>query len=162
MQLEDVALHFNLKTQEAIDRIQNIQEMGRLTGICFMSVILANLVSLFVYVTACIRSLVVLGAFQLRTMSAVGVFSEGAMTVYNVHLHTIIDVFFPQFSGVMDDRGKFIYISEEELKNVAKFIRQRGRISITELAESSNTLIKLQKEKEKPKEPSSNLVDVSA
>lgn len=47
-------------------------------------------------------------------------------------------------SGVIDDRGKFIYISEEELSAVAKFIRQRGRISITELAESSNNLINLQ------------------
>jgi len=47
-------------------------------------------------------------------------------------------------SGVMDDRGKFIYIKEEELAAVAKFIRQRGRISITELAESSNNLINLQ------------------
>ena len=48
----------------------------------------------------------------------------------------------------MDDRGKFIYISEEELKAVAKFIKQRGRISIADLAESSNSLIKIQ-EKEK-------------
>lgn len=44
-------------------------------------------------------------------------------------------------SGVIDDRGKFIYISPDELKSVAKFIRQRGRISITELAEHSNKLI---------------------
>ncbi|XP_065683817.1 DDRGK domain-containing protein 1 isoform X1 [Hydra vulgaris] len=74
--LEDVASHFGLKTQEVIDRLENLQEMGRITG-------------------------------------------------------------------VMDDRGKFVYISEEELKNFAKFIKQRGRISIAELAESSNSLIKL-------------------
>ncbi|XP_068208581.1 DDRGK domain-containing protein 1-like [Palaemon carinicauda] len=30
-------------------------------------------------------------------------------------------------TGVIDDRGKFIYISQEELEGVAKFIRQRGR-----------------------------------
>uniref|UniRef100_A0A182PH48 DDRGK domain-containing protein 1 n=1 Tax=Anopheles epiroticus TaxID=199890 RepID=A0A182PH48_9DIPT len=48
-----------------------------------------------------------------------------------------------RITGVIDDRGKFIYISEEELKSVAKFIRQRGRISITELAENSNQLINL-------------------
>lgn len=47
----------------------------------------------------------------------------------------------------MDDRGKFIYISEEELDNFARFIKQQGRISITDLAESSNTLIELQGEK---------------
>uniref|UniRef100_A0A182NSN8 DDRGK domain-containing protein 1 n=1 Tax=Anopheles dirus TaxID=7168 RepID=A0A182NSN8_9DIPT len=48
-----------------------------------------------------------------------------------------------RITGVIDDRGKFIYISEEELKSVAKFIKQRGRISITELAENSNQLIHL-------------------
>ncbi|XP_035892997.1 DDRGK domain-containing protein 1 [Anopheles stephensi] len=48
-----------------------------------------------------------------------------------------------RITGVIDDRGKFIYVSEEELKSVAKFIKQRGRISITELAENSNQLINL-------------------
>lgn len=47
-------------------------------------------------------------------------------------------------SGVMDDRGKYIYISQEELQAFAKFIKQRGRVSLTELAEGSNKLINLQ------------------
>lgn len=46
-------------------------------------------------------------------------------------------------SGVIDDRGKFIYIPRAELEAVAKFIKQRGRVSISELAESSNKLINL-------------------
>ena len=82
-------------------------------------------------------------------------------------------------SGVMDDRGKFIYISQvsiiksqisyvnwacftlstsnvffrkhinsnqyfqEEMESIAKFIKQRGRVSIAELAENSNKLISL-------------------
>nr|XP_022906766.1 DDRGK domain-containing protein 1 [Onthophagus taurus] len=46
-------------------------------------------------------------------------------------------------TGVIDDRGKFIYVSQEEMDAVAKFIRQRGRVSITELAENSNQLINL-------------------
>ncbi|XP_050677935.1 DDRGK domain-containing protein 1 [Leptidea sinapis] len=46
-------------------------------------------------------------------------------------------------TGVIDDRGKFIYIAQSELEAVAKFIKQRGRVSITELAESSNQLINL-------------------
>ena len=46
-------------------------------------------------------------------------------------------------TGVLDDRGKFIYITQEEYEAVAKFIRQRGRVSRTELAESSNQLINL-------------------
>lgn len=74
--LEDLACEFKLKTQEVIDRINQVQEMGLLTG-------------------------------------------------------------------VMDDRGKFIYITEEELLKVKKFIEQRGRISIVELAKSSNELISL-------------------
>lgn len=48
--------------------------------------------------------------------------------------------------GVIDDRGKFIYIEKEELEAVAKFIKQRGRVSITELMESSVNLINLHKE----------------
>lgn len=46
-------------------------------------------------------------------------------------------------AGVVDDRGKFIYISTDELEAVAKFVKQRGRVSIVELAESSNQLINL-------------------
>jgi len=34
-------------------------------------------------------------------------------------------------SGVIDDRGKFIYIPESELEAVATFIRRRGRVSLT-------------------------------
>lgn len=46
-------------------------------------------------------------------------------------------------TGVIDDRGKFIHVSVQEMEAVAKFIRQRGRVSITELAENSNMLINL-------------------
>lgn len=45
--------------------------------------------------------------------------------------------------GVIDDRGKFIYITRKELEEVAHFIRQRGRVSISELVDSSNSLINL-------------------
>lgn len=74
--LEDLAAHFGLKTASVVERIQDLQANGNLTG-------------------------------------------------------------------VIDDRGKFIYISEEELRAVAKFLRQRGRVSITELVENSNNLINL-------------------
>lgn len=49
-----------------------------------------------------------------------------------------------ELSGVVDDRGKFIYISDQELQAVADFIKQRGRVSIAELVSSSNRLINLQ------------------
>lgn len=52
-----------------------------------------------------------------------------------------------QIEGVIDDRGKFIYITSEELNSVAKFIRQNGRVSITDLVENSNRLIQLQNKK---------------
>ncbi|KAM0730661.1 DDRGK domain-containing protein 1 [Formica fusca] len=74
--LEDLAAHFGLKTASVVERIQELQANGNLTG-------------------------------------------------------------------VIDDRGKFIYISKDELQSVAKFVQQRGRISITELAENSNNLINL-------------------
>ncbi|GFS61236.1 DDRGK domain-containing protein 1 [Nephila pilipes] len=45
--------------------------------------------------------------------------------------------------GVIDDRGKFIYITKDELESVAQFIRQRGRVSIAELVDCSNSLINL-------------------
>ncbi|XP_072304070.1 DDRGK domain-containing protein 1-like [Eucyclogobius newberryi] len=46
-------------------------------------------------------------------------------------------------TGVIDDRGKFISITPEELESVAQFIRQRGRVSISELAQASNRLLRL-------------------
>jgi len=49
-----------------------------------------------------------------------------------------------KLTGVVDDRGKFIFISQEELEAVGKFITQRGRVSISELAENSNRLISLE------------------
>ena len=50
-------------------------------------------------------------------------------------------------SGVTDDRGKFIYVSKDELQAVqavAKFIGRKGRVRIAALAQESNTLIDLQ------------------
>ncbi|XP_038064950.1 DDRGK domain-containing protein 1-like [Patiria miniata] len=77
--LEDLGGEFNMKTQEAIHRVQDLQDQGLLTG-------------------------------------------------------------------VIDDRGKFIFISQEELEGVAKFMQQRGRVSISDLAEASNTLVFLNTE----------------
>jgi Skp family chaperone for outer membrane proteins len=69
--------------------------------------------------------------FKLKTQVAIdriqSLLEEGALT------------------GVIDDRGKFIYISQSELNAVASFIKQRGRVSLTELAEHSNNLIVLDK-----------------
>jgi hypothetical protein len=48
-----------------------------------------------------------------------------------------------RLTGVLDDRGKFIFISRSELDAVAAFIKKKGRISISELAKASNKLIDL-------------------
>lgn len=74
--LEDLAAHFNMKTQAVIDRIKDLQKDDILTG-------------------------------------------------------------------VIDDRGKFIYISQEEMEAVVKFIKQRGRVSIADIRENSDKLINL-------------------
>eukprot|EP00262_Sarcandra_glabra_P020389 TRINITY_DN8093_c0_g1_i1.p1 TRINITY_DN8093_c0_g1~~TRINITY_DN8093_c0_g1_i1.p1 ORF type:complete len:295 (-),score=74.53 TRINITY_DN8093_c0_g1_i1:57-941(-) len=47
-------------------------------------------------------------------------------------------------SGVMDDRGKYIYISSEEMKAVADYINRKGRVSISHLARMSNQFIDLE------------------
>ena len=53
------------------------------------------------------------------------------------------DVDFARSPGVIDDRGKFIYIPTSELEAVAAFIRRRGRVSLADLVENSNSLISL-------------------
>lgn len=52
--------------------------------------------------------------------------------------------FIGRLSGVMDDRGKYIYISKEEMQAVADFIKRQGRVSISHLASKSNQFIDLE------------------
>ncbi|XP_060768174.1 DDRGK domain-containing protein 1 isoform X3 [Neoarius graeffei] len=67
--------------------------------------------------------------FEMRTQDAItrlqDLIAEGSIT------------------GVIDDRGKFIFITPEEMNAVAQFIKQRGRVSISELVQASNMLINL-------------------
>lgn len=44
----------------------------------------------------------------------------------------------------MDDRGKYIYISLEEMQAVADYIKRQGRVSISHLASQSNQFIDLE------------------
>jgi len=48
-----------------------------------------------------------------------------------------------RLSGVVDERGKFIYITVEEMNAVAKFIQKKGRVTIEDIARESNRLINL-------------------
>eukprot|EP00262_Sarcandra_glabra_P020390 TRINITY_DN8093_c0_g1_i2.p1 TRINITY_DN8093_c0_g1~~TRINITY_DN8093_c0_g1_i2.p1 ORF type:complete len:306 (-),score=72.21 TRINITY_DN8093_c0_g1_i2:57-974(-) len=49
-----------------------------------------------------------------------------------------------RLSGVMDGRGKYIYISSEEMKAVADYIKRQGRVSVSHLASNSNQFIDLE------------------
>ncbi|EFC38074.1 predicted protein [Naegleria gruberi] len=60
-----------------------------------------------------------------------------------------------KITGLLDDRGKFIYISKEEIEKVKQFILQEGRISISDLRNESNKLINL-----KPKEEDVNIEEI--
>lgn len=53
--------------------------------------------------------------------------------------------------GIIDDRGKFICITQDEHNSVAKFIRQRGRVTVDELVVNSNKLINLKQNEVKAK-----------
>jgi len=66
-----------------------------------------------------------------------------------------------KLSGIIDDRGKFIYITEDEFKAVMNFIKKRGRISRTDLVIECNRLIKMnpsEEDKAKLKKEESSLL----
>ncbi|KRZ79882.1 PI-PLC X domain-containing protein 3 [Trichinella papuae] len=46
-------------------------------------------------------------------------------------------------TGVIDDRGKFIFVTEDEMKAIVTFIKQRGRVSVDDLVDYSNKLINM-------------------
>jgi Mn-dependent DtxR family transcriptional regulator len=48
-----------------------------------------------------------------------------------------------KMSGLVDDRGKYISVTREEMEKVAKFITRKGRVSIEDVARESNKLINL-------------------
>jgi hypothetical protein len=46
-----------------------------------------------------------------------------------------------RLSGVLDDRGKFIAVEEDELEQVRSFVVRKGRVRVSELASASNRLV---------------------
>ncbi|XP_063682813.1 DDRGK domain-containing protein 1-like [Bolinopsis microptera] len=83
----------------------------------------------------------------LKTKKVVQLDDLGAH--FNLKIHEVVERLESlqedgTINGVIDDRGKFIYISEEEMKSVVKFIQQNGRVSITDIAAASNRLINLE------------------
>jgi hypothetical protein len=65
-----------------------------------------------------------------------------------------------RITGIMDDRGKFIYISKEEMAAVADFIRNKGRIAIAELASKSARFIDVEGKSIVPLDPGGAVADL--
>merc|ERR1711988_903858 len=73
---------------------------------------------------------------------------EDLSTVSSMRTQELVDVLRKledrdELSGVIDDRGKYVYISPSEMEEVAQFIKRRGRVSIEDIAAQSNKLINL-------------------
>ena len=49
-----------------------------------------------------------------------------------------------KLSGITDDRGKFIHISEQEFDSVAKYMLAKGRVNRQDLLNEANKLIRLE------------------
>ena len=49
-----------------------------------------------------------------------------------------------RLSGLIDDRGKFIHITEPEMKSVVDFIQRRGRVSVADLVRESSALVRVE------------------
>ena len=48
-----------------------------------------------------------------------------------------------ELSGVWDERGRWVCVTEEEMAALARFIERRGRVSMAELVTESNRIIDL-------------------
>eukprot|EP01125_Pyxidicula_operculata_P014947 TRINITY_DN503_c0_g1_i2.p1 TRINITY_DN503_c0_g1~~TRINITY_DN503_c0_g1_i2.p1 ORF type:complete len:305 (-),score=108.43 TRINITY_DN503_c0_g1_i2:68-982(-) len=76
------------------------------------------------------------------------VFLEDLAVKYNMETKVVADKIIAlenegRLSGIIDERGKFIYITAQEMTNIAKFIKKRGRVNISEIVKESNKLIDL-------------------
>lgn len=65
---------------------------------------------------------------------------------YNVSVERLVGVLESlkesgSVSGVLDDRGKFIFVSDAEYRQIAKFLNNRGRVSMTELIREANRIV---------------------
>ena len=51
-------------------------------------------------------------------------------------------------TGVVDERGKYIFITPDEMAAVTKYVQRKGRVRISTLAQESNRLIDLTPKKQ--------------
>lgn len=45
---------------------------------------------------------------------------------------------------VFDERGKVIWITDDEIASIVNYIKSKGRVSVQQLARESNKLIRLE------------------
>lgn len=67
-----------------------------------------------------------------------------------------------RLTGLLDDRGKYIYITVEEMDAVAKFIQEKGRVTISDLISESNRLITLEEQSDEEDIESDNFNDTES
>eukprot|EP00747_Dinoflagellata_sp_TGD_P181633 gnl/TRDRNA2_/TRDRNA2_35525_c0_seq1.p1 gnl/TRDRNA2_/TRDRNA2_35525_c0~~gnl/TRDRNA2_/TRDRNA2_35525_c0_seq1.p1 ORF type:complete len:334 (-),score=122.56 gnl/TRDRNA2_/TRDRNA2_35525_c0_seq1:40-951(-) len=48
-----------------------------------------------------------------------------------------------RLNGIFDDRGKFIYVTQEELENLSDWLKRKGRINRADLVATCNRVIRL-------------------
>jgi hypothetical protein len=53
-----------------------------------------------------------------------------------------------RLTGVVDDRGKYIYIKRSELEDIKRFIKAEGKISRVELVNQCSRMISLEPSRE--------------
>lgn len=64
--------------------------------------------------------------------------------------------------GITDDRGKFIYITEQEFESIARYIKSRGRVNKADLLLECNKLVRMQpkaEDREKIKREQKSLLE---
>lgn len=49
-----------------------------------------------------------------------------------------------KIQGVLDDRGKYVYVTREEMESLGLFIRQKGRVNMQEIVKEFNRIIDLE------------------
>jgi ATP-dependent 26S proteasome regulatory subunit len=54
-----------------------------------------------------------------------------------------------RISGVVDDRGKFIYVTVDEMAKMAKFVLDKGRSNISDIVDECNSIVDLSPDSEK-------------
>uniref|UniRef100_A0A6G3MM16 DDRGK domain-containing protein 1 n=1 Tax=Henneguya salminicola TaxID=69463 RepID=A0A6G3MM16_HENSL len=56
-------------------------------------------------------------------------------------IQTLLDE--KEIQGFMDDRGKFVFITDEDLRNISQHIVNKGRCSLNDLSKNFGAILKM-------------------